>query len=105
MGAPADGNEDGTRCQRRTTLGLTHSGKKWQKSASRKRLSLDNRGPHKGSLRLDLNAITRADRKKGSNLGYIYCKGPATDSKDAGSTLCRRGGLGRHAGEGHLRWA
>src|SRR5262252_8376891 len=28
--APADGNEDGTRCQRRTTLSLNPSGKKWQ---------------------------------------------------------------------------
>src|SRR5438132_6915767 len=28
--APADGNEDGTRCQRRTTLGLKHSGKNWK---------------------------------------------------------------------------
>ena len=27
--APADGNEAGTRCQRRTTLGLKHSGKHW----------------------------------------------------------------------------
>src|SRR2546428_10585726 len=26
VGAPADGHEDGTRCQRRTTLGLKHSG-------------------------------------------------------------------------------
>jgi hypothetical protein len=31
MGAPADGKEDGTRCQRRTTLGLTRSGKKMAK--------------------------------------------------------------------------
>src|SRR5215831_15892949 len=30
VGAPADGNADGTRCQRRTTLGLTLSGKKWK---------------------------------------------------------------------------
>ena len=28
--APADGNADGTRCQRRTALGLKPSGKKWQ---------------------------------------------------------------------------
>ena len=32
MGTPADGNADRTRCQRRTTLGLQHSGKKnWKK--------------------------------------------------------------------------
>jgi len=30
FGAPADGNQDGTRCQRRTTLGLKHSGKNWK---------------------------------------------------------------------------
>jgi hypothetical protein len=30
MGAPADGNEDRTRCQRRTTLSLNPSGKNWQ---------------------------------------------------------------------------
>jgi len=47
--APADGNEDGTRCQRRIALGLKHSGKKWAKSASGGSVSLDNRGPQKGS--------------------------------------------------------
>ena len=49
VGAPADGKEDSTRCQRRTTLGLKHSGKKWEKSALRESRSLDNGGPHKGS--------------------------------------------------------
>jgi hypothetical protein len=29
LGAPADGNEDGTRCKRRIALGLKHSGKNW----------------------------------------------------------------------------
>src|SRR5262245_30581308 len=46
LDAPANGNEDGTRCQRRSALGLKHSGKKWTKSASGGSLSLDNRGPH-----------------------------------------------------------
>ena len=49
VGAPGYGNEDGTRCQRRTTLGLNHGGKKLAKSAPRGSLSLDNRGPHKCS--------------------------------------------------------
>jgi len=48
VGAPAGGNEDSTRCQGRTALGLTHSGKKLANSAPRERLSLDNGGPHKG---------------------------------------------------------
>jgi hypothetical protein len=49
VGAPANGNEDRTRCQRRTTRRLHPSGKKWKKSAPRESLSLDNGGPHKCS--------------------------------------------------------
>jgi hypothetical protein len=49
VGAPADGNADSTRCQRRMTLSLNPSGKKWEKTAPRGSLSLDNGGPHTGS--------------------------------------------------------
>jgi hypothetical protein len=46
VGAPVDGNEDSTRCQGWTALGLQYGGKKWGKSALRESLSLDNGGPH-----------------------------------------------------------
>jgi hypothetical protein len=36
LDAPANGNEDGTRCQRRTALGLTPSGKNLAKSAPKR---------------------------------------------------------------------
>ena len=47
LDAPAEGNADGTRCQRRTARGLTPSGKNLAKSAPRGSVSLDKGSPHK----------------------------------------------------------
>jgi hypothetical protein len=44
LAAPAERKKDGTRCQRRTALGLKQSGKPLAKSAPRRSLALDNRG-------------------------------------------------------------
>jgi len=74
VGAPADGHADGTRCPRRTALGLQHSGKKLAKSALRARLSLDNGGPHKCSAK----ALVEAMHRKW--LSYLLLPRPATPS-------------------------
>src|SRR2546428_11549227 len=50
VSVPGQGNQVRTRCERLTTPGPTRR-KKSTKSARRGSLSLDNRGPHKGSAR------------------------------------------------------